>query len=78
MMFVDDQDPVKQFTAQGSDHPFTDGVCSGSSGWTGEDPDAIGGEDRVKRAGEPGIPVSEQKRHGDGSVTEVHQQVAGV
>ena len=78
MMFVDDQDPVEQFAAQRSDHAFADRVRPGHSGWTGEDPDAIGGEDRVERAGEPGIPVSEQKRHGDGSVTEVHQQVAGV
>ncbi len=48
MAFVDDQDPVEQLAAQGSDHAFADRVRSGHSGWTGQDLDVVGGEDRVE------------------------------
>ena len=41
MAFVHDQDPVEQFPAQGSDHPFANRIRSGCSGWAGEDLDAI-------------------------------------
>jgi hypothetical protein len=41
-----------------------------------EDPDAIGGEDRVECPGEAKVSVSKQERHGGGAVGEVHEQVA--
>jgi hypothetical protein len=44
--------------------------------WTGEDPDAVRGEDRVERSGEPGIPISEQELHGGDRVAEIRHQVA--
>jgi hypothetical protein len=47
---------------------------SGCPGWAGEDPDAIGGEDRIECPGEARVSVSKQKRHGGGAVGE---QVAG-
>jgi hypothetical protein len=74
--FVDDEDPVEQLAAQGSDHSFADGVCSRCSRWTGQDADALGGEDRVECPGEPGIPVAEQELHGGDTVAKVHHQVA--
>ncbi len=39
--------------------------------------DAVCGEDRVERGGEPGVAVPEQEREGAGPVGEVHQEVAG-
>ena len=77
MAFVDDQDPVEQFAAQGSNHPFADRGRPGRCGWIGADLNAVGGEDRVERPGKPGISVSEQERDGGGAVGEVHEQVAG-
>jgi len=59
------------------DHPFTDRVRPRCSGWTGKDPDAVRGEDRIERRGESGVSVSEQERQGAGTVGEIHQQVAG-
>ena len=75
MAFVEDEDPVEQFAAQRSDHSFADRVRPGRLWWTGEDPDALCGEDRVESSGESGVPVPEEKLKGGGSVAEVHQQV---
>jgi hypothetical protein len=75
--FVDDQDPVEQLTAQGCDHAFADRVRPGRSGWTGEDPDALCGEDRVECLGEPAVSVSEQERYACGAVGDVPQQIPG-
>src|SRR5918997_5615514 len=52
MAFVDDQDPVEQFAAQGSNHPFADRVRPGRCGWIGADLNAVGGEDRVEGPGD--------------------------
>jgi hypothetical protein len=68
MAFVDDQDPVEQFAAQGSNHPFADRVRPERSGRIGQDLNAVGGEDRVERPGESGVSVSEQERDGGGAV----------
>ncbi len=51
---------------------FADRIRSWRLGWTGQDLDAIGGEDRVKRRGEPGIAIPEQERQGGDTVVEVH------
>jgi hypothetical protein len=74
--FVDDQDSVEQVAAQRSDHSFADRVRYRRSRWTGQDPDALRGEDRVECSSEPGVPVAEQELHGGDTVTEVHQEVA--
>jgi hypothetical protein len=75
--FVDDQDSVEQLPVQRSDHAFADRVRSRRPRWTGQDPNAVRGEDRIERPGEPGISIAEQELHGGGTVAEVHQQVAG-
>ena len=41
MMLVDDQQPVEQLPAQGTDDPFAGGVRSGRLRRAGKDPDAI-------------------------------------
>ena len=53
MALIHDQDPVEQFAAQRSDHPFTDRVRPRCSGWTGKDPDAVRGEDRIESSDKP-------------------------
>jgi hypothetical protein len=59
------------------DHPFTDRVRLRRSGCTGQDLDAVRGEDRIERRGESGVSVSEQEHQGAGAVGEVQQQGAG-
>jgi hypothetical protein len=59
------------------DHSFADRIRPWWSGWTGQDPDAICGEDRVECPGKPRIPVSEQEVNGGDTIAEVHQQVPG-
>jgi hypothetical protein len=73
--FVHDQDPVEQLAAQCSDHAFAYRIRPWRFGWTGKNPDAVCGEDRIERPGEPRIPVSEQKVNGGNTITEVHQQI---
>jgi hypothetical protein len=75
--FVDDENPVEQLAAQGSDHSFADRVGSRCSRWTSQDVDALCGEDRVECPREPGVPVAEQELHGGEAVTEIHHQIAG-
>ncbi len=38
MVLIDDQQPVEEFPAQGTDDPFADGVCSRCLRWAGENP----------------------------------------
>jgi len=59
------------------DHAFADRIRPGCSGRTGQDPDAISGEDRIERPAEPGVLVPEQEREGGGVIGKVHQQSAG-
>jgi hypothetical protein len=59
------------------DHSFADRVCSGCSGWIGENPDAGGGEDGIECLGVPGVAVAEQERDRGELVAEVHHEVAG-
>jgi hypothetical protein len=73
--FVHDQDSVEQLAAQCSDHAFANCIRPWRSRWTGKNPDAVCGEDRIERPGEPRIPVSEQEVIGGNTITEVHQQI---
>jgi hypothetical protein len=50
--FIDDQQPVEEFLAQGTYDPFTDRVRPGCLRWAGENPDAFGYEHRVEGASE--------------------------
>jgi hypothetical protein len=69
---------IQSSNSRGSvcDHPFTDRVRPRCSGWTGKDPDAVRGEDRIESSGKPGVPIPEQEPQAEGSVAEAHQQVA--
>ncbi len=44
LLFIDDQQPVQEFTAQGTDNPLADRVRSGRLRRAGQDPDALCGE----------------------------------
>jgi hypothetical protein len=59
------------------DHSFADRIRLWCSGWIGQDPDAVCGEDRVECPGKPRIPVSEQEVDGGDTIAVVHQQVPG-
>ena len=52
VVFIDDQQPVEELAAQGSDDPLADRVRSGRLRRAGHDPDALRGEQGVDRAGE--------------------------
>jgi hypothetical protein len=52
VMLVDDQQPVKEFPAQGTYDPFADRVGSRRLRWAGENPDAVRGEHRVEGVSE--------------------------
>jgi hypothetical protein len=71
VVFVDDESPVDQLAVQCSDHPFADRVRPWRSRWTGQDLDAVSGEDRIEGPGEPTVPISKQELDRDGPVTEV-------
>ena len=59
------------------DQAFADCVGSGRSGWTGQDSDAIRGEDRIEGPTKFGVAVPQHKLDGGDPVGEVHQQIAG-
>jgi hypothetical protein len=59
------------------DHAFANCVGSGRSGWTGQDSDAVCGEDRIEGPTKCGVAVPQHKLDGGDAVGEVHQQVAG-
>jgi len=52
LVFMDDQQPVKDPPAQGADHPFADRVRSRRPRRAGEDPDALRLEYAVEGGGE--------------------------
>jgi hypothetical protein len=50
--FVNDQQPVEEFPAQGADYSLADCICSGCLWWAGENPDVLGREYGVEGASE--------------------------
>ena len=74
---VDDQRLVEQFPAEGADPPLRDRVRPRSPHRDADDTDRFGGEDRVKRGGELGVPVADQIAEPGDTVAEVHHQVPG-
>ena len=61
MVLAEDQQPVEQFTAQGADDPFADGVCSGHPRRAGENPDARRREDGVEGISELASAIPDQE-----------------
>jgi hypothetical protein len=61
VVLIDDQHPVQELPAQGADDPFADRVCSGCLGRAGQNPDALGGEHGIERAGELARAVPDQE-----------------
>src|ERR1039457_3067983 len=61
VVLIDDQQPVQELLAQGTDHPLADGICSGRPRWAGENPDAVRLEHGVEGAGELACAISDQE-----------------
>ena len=61
MVLIDDQQPVEKLAAQGTDHPFADGVRSGRLRRAGQNPDAFRREHRVEGAGELARTIPDQE-----------------
>jgi hypothetical protein len=78
MALSGDEDVVEAFPAQCSDEAFHDRVRPRRPDRGADDPDIGTGEDRVERGGELTIPVTDQEPEPIGSITEIHQQVAGL
>jgi hypothetical protein len=55
------QHPVQQLTTDYADPPLGDRVRSWCPHPRPQDPDALGGEDRIERVGEPGVPIAQQE-----------------
>ena len=61
MGLVEDQKPVEQFAAQGADQSFADRVGSRGLCGAGDDLQAVGRDHGIKRGGELGVAISDQK-----------------
>ena len=61
VVLIDDQQPVEQLAAQGTDHPFADRVRSRRLRWAGENPDAFRREHGVEGAGELACAIPDQE-----------------
>jgi hypothetical protein len=61
MVLTDDQRPVEELPAQGTDHPFADRVRSGRLRWAGENPGAVCLEHGVEGAGELAGAIPDQE-----------------
>jgi hypothetical protein len=61
MVFIDDQQPVEKFPAQGTDDPFADRVRPGRLRRAGENPDAFRLEHGVEGAGELAGAIPDQE-----------------
>jgi len=66
----------RTLAAQGADHPFADGICSGRLRRAGENPDARCCEHGIEGLGELACPIPEQEPDGRRALAEVHQEVA--
>jgi hypothetical protein len=73
-----DQEVVEAFPAQGTDEPFRDRVRPWCPDRGADDADVRAGEHGVERGGELAVPVADQEPEPVRSLSEVHQQVAGL
>ena len=75
LVLVDNQHAVEQLAAQGSDHPFADGVRSGRPRRAEQDPGASCHEYRVEGVRELPGTVPDQELDAVGALAEVHEEV---
>ena len=61
VVLIDDQHPVKELPAEGADDPLADRVRSGRLRRAGQNPDALGDEYGVERAGELACVIPDQE-----------------
>jgi len=61
VLFIDDQQPVQELTAQGTDDSLADRVRFGRLRRAGQDPDSFRGEHGVEGAGELACAVPDQE-----------------
>jgi hypothetical protein len=59
--FVNDQQPIEDLPAQGADGSLADRISPWCLWWAGENPDALGREHGVERAGELPCAIPEQE-----------------
>ena len=74
---IDDQDVVKQFTADSADEALGDRVRSRCPNRGPDDSDVDGGEDGIEAGSELAVAVADQEPEASVGVVEVHEQVAG-
>ena len=74
---VDDQGAVEEFASDAADEAFGDRVGSWRPHRCLEHLDVDRGEDGVKRGGELGVAIADEKPEQPPGVVEVHGQVAG-
>src|ERR1035437_9710554 len=77
MMLIDDQHPVQELPAQGTDDSLAGGVRYRRLRLAGENPDARSREHGVEGPGELAGPIPEQELDRGRALAEVHQEVAG-
>jgi hypothetical protein len=75
---VDDQGAVEEFTADGADDEFGDGVGPQRPHRCPDDADVDGREHRVECRGELAVAVADQELDAAAGVVEVDEQVAGL
>ncbi len=75
VLLIDNQQPVEQFPAQGTDHPLADRVRSGRLRRAGENPDALRLEYGVEGAGELARAIPDQELDRSCALAGVHQEV---
>jgi hypothetical protein len=75
MSTTEDEDPVETFSSYRADEALSEGVGTGRSNRSPDDPDAPGEEDLVEAGGELGVAISDQEPDGPGTVGELIGQV---
>src|ERR1035441_7251116 len=77
VVLIDDQQPVQELAAQGTDDSFAGRVRSRRLRRAGENPDAVRGEYGVEAVGELACAIPDQELDGSSALAEVHQEVTG-
>jgi hypothetical protein len=75
MMLIDDQQPVEELPAQGTDDSLADGVRSGRLRRAGENPDARSREHGVEGPGELAGAIPDQELDRGRALAEIHQEI---
>src|SRR5690348_1887044 len=75
---IEDQGPVQELSAEGSDDALADGVHPRRPRQGGDDPQSPGSEHLPERGGEERIAIMNQEPQRAEAVTPVHGEVAGL